>query len=188
MEIFVMTVILIVLLGYALYLIFTDGKIPFRNLGNLQNRRMYPVQKQNHEKPQNELSNAYYVTSVLTKSEYAFYTILEDKCDYADLIICPKVRLEDFINVRNIREKQSYRGRIKSRHVDFLICDRQMNPLCGIELDDSSHNSWKAQKADNFKNELYRAIGLTLYRVQTGSNFEAKIDFIIHELQQKSTP
>lgn len=185
MEIFCITVILIVLLGYALYLIFTDGKITFRNLGNLQNRRMYPVQPQNHEKQKNELSNIYYVTSLLTKPESAFYNILKYKCDLNSFTVCPKVRLEDFINVRNIREKQSYRGRIKSRHVDFLICDRYLNPLCGIELDDSSHNSWKAQKADNFKNELYSAIGLKLYRVSTGSNFEAKINFIIHELQQK---
>lgn len=159
----------------------------FRN-NNLRNQRMYPVQREQHTNQQNTLSEVYYLTSPLTKPEYVFYTILEDKCDYADLIICPKVRLEDFINVRNIREKQSYRGRIKSRHVDFLICDREMKPLCGIELDDSSHNSWKAQKTDKFKNELYNAIGLKLYRVQTGSNFEAKIDFIIHELQQKSTP
>lgn len=177
-------IVIIALFAYVVYLYFMNNN---NSDDNLKNQRMYRTIKENMEQ-NNELSQIYYITPVLTKPEYAFYTILEDKCDFADLIICPKVRLEDFINVRNIREKQSYRGRIKSRHVDFLICDREMKPLCGIELDDSSHNSWKAQKADKFKNDLYKAIGLTLYRVPTGSNFEAKIDFIIHEIKQESTP
>ena len=180
----IIIIVIIALLAYVVYLYFMNNN---NSNGNSNNQRMYNTIKQ-HMEQNNELSKVYYLTPVLTKSEYAFYNILEDKCDYADLIICPKVRLEDFINVRNIKEKQSYRGRIKSRHVDFLICDREMKPLCGIELDDSSHNSWKAQKNDTFKNELYSAIGLKLYRVKTGSNFEAKIDFIIHEIKQESTP
>lgn len=181
----------LVILIVGLYIFKKDIKRAIRNAfknNNLRNRKMYPVQRAEYTKPQNTLSDIYYVTSLLTKPESAFYNILKYKCDLANFTICPKVRLEDFINVCDIREKQSYRGRIKSRHVDFLICDRYLNPLCGIELDDSSHNSWKAKKADNFKNELYHAIGLTLYRVPLGSNFEAKIDYIIHELQKEGTP
>lgn len=186
MDVFLAFIVLIALLAYALYLIFSNQKNPYINLGNLRNSELYPTQR--NERTKTELSDVYYVTTLLTKPEAAFYNILKYKCDLSGYTICPKVRLEDFINVRNIREKQSYRGRIKSRHIDFLICDRYLNPLCGIELDDNSHNSWKAQKADNFKNELYRAVGLTLYRVKTGSDFENKIDYIIHELKQKSTP
>ena len=36
---------------------------------------------------------------LLTKTEYAFYKILEEKCTKNGLRICPKVRLEDFISV-----------------------------------------------------------------------------------------
>lgn len=147
---------------------------------SLSYKRLYPVKRKSSNI---DLSNAYYLTSLLTKAEAAFYSLLKHKCDLCELSVCPKVRLEDFINVRNIREKQSYRGRIKSRHVDFLICDRYLNPLCGIELDDNSHNTQKAKAADEFKNALYDAVNLPLYRVRTGTNFETQIEKIVNEIQ-----
>ncbi|MDE7211838.1 MAG: DUF2726 domain-containing protein, partial [Lachnospiraceae bacterium] len=33
-----------------------------------------------------------------------------------------------------------YRGYIKSRHVDFLICDSALHILAALELNDPSHS------------------------------------------------
>lgn len=129
------------------------------------------------------LSECYRRQNLLTKTEYIFYGVLKKKCDAADLLICPKVRLEDFIRV-TARERMKYRGYIKSRHVDFLICDSSLHILAAIELDDPSHDSEQAKQTDHFKNRLYAAIGLPLFRIKTGQNYAAKIDKLIYEITE----
>lgn len=181
----------IIILGIAIiaFFLFRDEIKDLFRSDNLKNRRLYKVEREAPEQTSDKSSqyvNIYYKSSLLTKPEATFYNILKYKCDMNELTICPKVRLEDFIKVHDIREKQSYRGRIKSRHVDFLICDQYLNPLCGIELDDSSHNTWKARKADKFKNELYQAINLPLYRVRTGTNFESHINQIVSDIKEST--
>lgn len=119
---------------------------------------------------------------LLTKTEYAFYKVLRKYTDRYDLLICPKVRMEDFIKVTAKKNYARYRGYIKSRHIDFIICDNDLNMLCGIELDDSSHNTEKAQEIDKFKNNTFKAIGIPLYRVKTSGNYNEEISEIIKYL------
>lgn len=47
-----------------------------------------------------------------------------------------------------------------------LLCNRDFKPICVIELDDSTHLSQRAQKNDNFKNELFKTLGLKLVRIK----------------------
>ena len=86
-----------------------------------------------------------------------------------------KVRLEDIIGVRSEKLPPkvvwSLRGRVKSRHVDFLITTPQGRPLMIIELDGSSHRSQAAIRPDSLKNGLADAVGLPLKRVQVGQDF-----------------
>lgn len=131
-----------------------------------------------------DLAGCYKSKNLLTKTEYAFYGILKGKCDVAGLLICPKVRLEDFINV-TAKERMKYRGYIKSRHVDFLICDSALHILAALELDDPSHLSEKAQQTDYFKDQLYDSIGLPLFRIPTGQDYPQKIDELIAALSIK---
>lgn len=95
---------------------------------------------------------------LLTKTEYGFWKCLKQKCDEKGFIICPKVRMEDFLSVTVKDKKQlmKYRGYIKSRHIDFMICDSALHILAGLELDDRSHNSANAQKTDLFKTRFSR--------------------------------
>lgn len=132
------------------------------------------------------LCNKYKRKLLLTKTEYTFYGLLKKKCDEASLLICPKVRLEDFIDV-TAEEKMKYRGYIKSRHIDFLICDSKLRIVAAIELDDTSHKTSKAQSADAFKNELYRVIELPLYRIKTNENYNEKVETIIQEHKERAT-
>ena len=107
---------------------------------------------------------------LLTKTEYAFYKILEEKCTKNGLRICPKVRLEDFISVTGTKNIGKYRGYIKSRHV---------------ELDDSSHETRQAAQTDKFKNELFESIGLPLFRIKTiRSEYERQIDKMISQIRR----
>lgn len=120
---------------------------------------------------------------LLTKTEYAFYKILKEKCDSYDLIICPKVRLEDFIYVSGTKEVLKYRGYIKSRHVDFLICDNDLHIKAGLELDDNSHNTEEAKRIDDFKNQLFETIGIKLFRIKTvKEEYETEIHNMLKKL------
>lgn len=151
----------------------------------------YKTKQEHKEIPKQEskidLNGKYKSKHLLTKAEYSFYSILKKICEESNLLICPKVRLEDFIQV-TAQEKSKYRGYIKSRHIDFLICDAKLHVIGALELDDNSHNTQKAQVTDNFKNELYKTIQLPLFRIKTTDNYSEKIKEMIETLQHKSTP
>ena len=130
----------------------------------------------------------YKKTNLLTKTEYIFYKILKEECDKRHFLICPKVRMEDFLDVTCKNEQLKYRGYIKSRHIDFMICDQDLNILCGIELDDPSHYTQKAQKADAFKNDVFKGIGLPLYRIKTGhGSYREQLEAAFYTMIQKKT-
>ncbi|WPJ98092.1 DUF2726 domain-containing protein [Coraliomargarita algicola] len=106
--------------------------------------------------------------SILTPTELTFFNALVPVIN-GHWHIFTKVRLEDLITVRSGLEKKEtygFRSRIKSRHVDFVLCDKETLKIqmC-IELDDSSHQSAKAKKADAFKDKAFKAAGLTLIRI-----------------------
>lgn len=137
-----------------------------------------------------ENANSYYPYSkkfLLTRTEYYFYRILKEKCDRNSLLICPKVRMEDFINVDAKQNINKYRGYIKSRHIDFIICDKDLYILAGLELDDPSHNSYYAQRVDNFKNDVFLKIGIPLYRIPVESKmYEQRINDMINHIIQNN--
>jgi hypothetical protein len=83
--------------------------------------------------------------------------------------------MEDIIEVNSGLEKKEaygYRSRIKSRHIDFVICDRDtLEILMCIELDDRSHNTKKAKEADAFKDKALKDAGVTLIRIPASSAY-----------------
>ena len=43
--------------------------------------------------------------------------------------------------------------------------------ICCIELDDKSHNTEKSKITDNFKNELFKNVGIPLIRFKVKDNY-----------------
>jgi len=126
----------------------------------------------------NELVNfkkVYYLkNSLLDKYERAFYESLKKQLP-VNLTIFTKVRIEDFIGVRkNIKEHLKFRGYVRSRHLDFLICDNFMKPVLAIELDGSSHKNARTAEVDERKDNICEAVGLRLERVRVGTNYESE--------------
>ena len=136
--------------------------------------------------PQNPLKDKYQACSLLTTTEYNFYTVLKELCDKENFLICPKVRLEDFINV-TAQDRMKYRGHIKSRHVDFVICDSWLKIIAAIELDDASHNTQQAQIIDNFKNELFDAIEIPLFRIKVNDFHVIRITEMLEYIKELIT-
>lgn len=117
---------------------------------------------------------------LLTETEFEFCRCLRAVCDGYGMYVCPKVRMEDFIEVTTRRERMKYRGYIKSRHIDFLVCDKEFRVLCAVELDDSSHRDEEARRVDKLKNEIYQTIGLKLYRIKTTDDYRESIKELMH--------
>ncbi|PHR59349.1 MAG: hypothetical protein COA43_09455 [Robiginitomaculum sp.] len=99
-----------------------------------------------------------------------------------------KVRLEDVLRVRldikDQRLKWQYRGRIKSRHVDFVICKGDGSFVCAIELDGSSHKTAQAELSDSFKDAIFSHAQFPLYRLQTGDDFDAYAKGLWNNIQK----
>lgn len=94
--------------------------------------------------------------TILTERERAFYRILKPIADKLELQICPKVRVADIVSIKKgTKNWQKWFNKIKSKHVDFLLCDYDMNIVLLIELDDRSHETERAQKNDRLKNAIF---------------------------------
>jgi hypothetical protein len=123
---------------------------------------------------------------LLTDTELRFFITLRDAID-GRALIAPKVRLEDIIHVRDDykrHDRNALRSRIKSRHIDFVICDpADCGILAGLELDDPSHLRKDRRKRDHFINELFDAAGIRLIRIPTKRDypravFQDLLDFL----------
>ena len=130
---------------------------------------------------------------LLTKTEHTFFITLVREALKRRLLVCPKVRLEDIIYVTDKQNRNKYRGYIKSRHVDFVLLNATCETVAAIELDDPSHTTKKAAKADQFKNDLFFTVKIPLIRIYTGTDYIKEINYAFDELKfpkaelQKST-
>jgi len=120
-------------------------------------------------------------------TERSFYNVLEKITSKENYLLFSKVRMEDLLWIpRNISSKERFgwRNRIKSRHVDFLICDKEnISPLLVIELDDSSHNTIKAKRKDAFVNKVFKDAEIPLLRVKVKKYYSE--EDILKEINQK---
>lgn len=115
----------------------------------------------------------------LSDAELSFYKILEQVVGNK-VTICPKVSLKDifFVTERDRSKNSTYMNKINRKHVDFLLCNTvTMKPLCGIELDDTSHNRQDRIERDIFVNDLFKSAGLQLVR------FQNKRSYTINEIE-----
>jgi hypothetical protein len=117
--------------------------------------------------------------SLLTPGEKPFYAVLREAVG-PRFAIMVKVRLEDVLIVpkmergdEDARSKHwSARGFVKSRHLDFLLCDpATLRPVLAIELDDESHQSQQARHGDDVKNKALQSAGLPLLRVKASGKY-----------------
>lgn len=116
----------------------------------------------------------YQAKPLLTRREYQFYKILRRVAWQHQCIVCPKVGLKDLLSVNTRKDYMKYFNRISQKHVDFVVCDYQLQVLFALELDDSTHNTPHARRKDEFKNRAFRAAGIPLKRVDHISQEEVE--------------
>ena len=110
-----------------------------------------------------------------TKSEYMFFQELE-KQNNGKYHIFSKVRMEDIVEVKSeldYKVKRAKRNYIKSRHIDFVLVDKETGSVVkAIELDGKSHSTEKQKRSDEVKNQILRGAGIDLVHVRVGESFE----------------
>ncbi len=103
---------------------------------------------------------------ILSRAETEFYEVLKEVIGGKNIIFC-KVRMEDLIGAKDNKYKEANRNRIKSRHADFAIFNKETLTIrLVVELDGNSHDNNKSQKIDNFKNEAYGSAGIKIARIK----------------------
>lgn len=101
-------------------------------------------------------------SKLLTNNELNFYYKLKYITDKYNFFIFPKVRLADIITTHNYSDF----NRIKSKHIDFTICDQNTKPILFIELDDSTHNNIKNKENDAKKDYIMQTLSIAIIRVK----------------------
>lgn len=103
--------------------------------------------------------------NLMTPAELAFFAILEPLVR-PTCMISSKVRLADLFHVAPGAGQQSAFNKISRKHIDFVLTDPATSRiLCGIELDDRSHNQPDRVDRDSFVNEVFARNQLPLLRV-----------------------
>jgi hypothetical protein len=102
--------------------------------------------------------------SLLTASEATFYVALLAAAG-GRYVVWPKVRVADLCQGLDRWADMAAFDRVSSKHVDFVLCDATtFRPVLAVELDDRSHRRADGRNRDALVDQIFRTIGLTVYR------------------------
>lgn len=117
---------------------------------------------------------------LLTKAERSFFGVLEQAVQGQLRVMC-KVRLADVVAVKKgiqNPERQRLFNSIRSKHVDFVLCDSaRVTVQCVVELDDKSHEEDERQERDAFVDQVMQSAGIPIF------HFSAKRAYSIEEIR-----
>lgn len=111
--------------------------------------------------------------SFLTPAEQNFYHVLS-KVVSSDYLLFSKTRMSDLLYLPKLSNKDyyHYQNKIQSKHVDFLLCDKESTkPVLAIELDDSSHLKASRVSRDSFVDEIFESARLPILHIRASSSY-----------------
>lgn len=98
-------------------------------------------------------------------AERSFYEVLRRLAP--DHTLFAKVRLADLVYVRKgTGSWQSHFNRINRKHLDFVLCNRDLAPVVAIELDDSSHDGEEREARDEFVDQVLASAALPIVHIR----------------------
>ena len=113
---------------------------------------------------------------LLSAAERSFFGVLQQAVA-PEFLLFAKIRLADLLFIpRGSEGRQAAFNRIQSKHIDFVICDRDtIRPLIAIELDDSSHGRPSRRSRDEFVESALTAAQLPLLRVPVKKQYDVNV-------------
>jgi hypothetical protein len=76
-----------------------------------------------------------------------------------------KVRLADVVYIKGSVSRPSHLNRIDRKHLDFVVCDKNLAPVVAIELDDASDRGGELHARDEFVEQVLAAAALPVIRM-----------------------
>ena len=119
--------------------------------------------------------------SFMNSSEATFFHMFVKELPQ-DFYIFPKTRVADVVETLNGNGYYHRRNKVLPRHVDFLICNPQLEPVMAIEIDGASHNSPDRIERDHEMDEIFSSVGIPLKHVKVGTSFDIACKTFVEEL------
>jgi hypothetical protein len=111
-------------------------------------------------------------TFLMTEAEQKFFAVLQPLVT-PRYLISSKVRLAEIFDVLYAPGRQAAFNKISNKHIDFVLTEPGTSRiLCGIELDDRSHQRPDRIERDTFVNELFASKKLPLLRIPCAYHYD----------------
>lgn len=108
------------------------------------------------------------VPNLLTAKEYRFYQSLKPIADKYRLEIMCKVRLADLVLIpKQIANYMKWFNHVKAKHIDFVLCAPDMEPVLLIEVDDYTHDREDRKQRDEFVDSIFEEAKIKLLHIRT---------------------
>ncbi len=104
----------------------------------------------------------------LTPREQIFFQLVRDV--WIDHIILAQVDIKRILDPLEEKDRWKYMEEIQALSIDFVILTKNYDLLACIELDDSSHDTEKAQVRDQKKNKYLSQAKIPLVRFRAMPN------------------
>lgn len=170
--------IIIVILILAILYLLLKGKKKSTSESNFNESEN--IENQSTSKT-NDITVYFKKDYTFTKNELFAYRDIKKIADKCDLVVFPKMRLADICGVtKGTKYWNAYFSKIKSKHIDFVLCDNKLcSPMIAIELDDSTHQREDRKKRDAFVNDLMNHIGIPILHIYNTQGLDEKIKGIL---------
>lgn len=104
---------------------------------------------------------------VFSQKEGYFYRDVRPIADKLGLLVFTKMRLADLLEVPKTQpDYMKWFNRIKAKHIDFILVDRDYHIRLLVEVDDPSHNRPDRQARDEEVDEIFRQQGLEVLHLR----------------------
>ena len=111
----------------------------------------------------------------MNNSEISFFNLLIKKIP-PNYYIFQKMRIADIIKTTHGKGYYRNRNRILPKHVDFLICTKDMKPVLAIEIDGMSHTNFKRIERDAEIDAIFKMANMPIVHIKVGEDFDKRID------------
>lgn len=141
-------------------------KIRYRKPQNKTRYKDYYLYKESN----NTAAQQYTTKKILDDTEYDFYQFIKNECDNYDMVVLPKMKLEQFTNLVYTEQP-----------VDFIICDQGLNIIAGIELESNSLET-KAELIE----KTFHLIKKPIFRIKSQKDiYQEQVKDIVLFLHEK---
>ena len=124
-----------------------------------------------------DYTQAYQKRYLLTRNEWSEYKKLRLFAEEQGWIVCPKVRVLDLIEPRKGHKQYiTLINKVQSKHLDFVICDKDLHIKAIVELDDNSHDRADRKGRDEFLQTILESVGYKVIHTKAVTEDTLKFD------------